>query len=83
MYVLIVKKGDEPTRDDEVLAGDWHNINLAKLAWKGDTLLQITLPDDALIYEQKAVHGDIAVLIKFDSDDPQVREKALRERKQR
>lgn len=83
IYVAIVKKGQEPTRNDEVLAGDWQYVNQARLVWKSDKLLQITLPDDALVYEQKAALGDIAVLIKFESDDPQVRERALRKREGR
>jgi hypothetical protein len=82
-YVVIVRPGHEPTRDDEVFSGDWGYINEVSISWKDDQLLQITLPNDALIYDQREKLGDVAVEVKFKSDDPLVREAALRERQQR
>ena len=82
-YVVIVRPGLEPTRDDEVFSGDWGYINEVRVSWKDDKLLQITLPNDALIYDQREKLGDVAVEVKFESDAPQVRAAALREREQR
>lgn len=79
-YVVVVKKGQEPTRDNEVFSGDWGYTNEASLLWKSDKLLQIILPDDALVFWQKEKLGDVAITIEFASNDPRARESALRTR---
>lgn len=79
--VVIVKKGSAPTSGDEVLTGDW-DTSLAKLEWKTDKLLQITLPIRAEIYQQRMGPDDIAVVVKFDPDDPQMRQEFLNKREQ-
>jgi hypothetical protein len=70
IYIVIVKKGEEPTRADEVLAGDWRRMNEAKLVWQGDQLLHITIPKDARIYNQRKTLGDITIRTMLGSDDP-------------
>ena len=76
--VAIVRKGQEPTRGDEVLTGAWQ-MKLARLEWKSEKHLQITLPVNADIYRQEADLRGITVEVKFNPDDPKAREEFLLE----
>jgi hypothetical protein len=78
--IAIVKNGQKPVVGDEVLIGDW-GMKLAKLVWKTDKQLQITLPINAVIFKQAAYLHDIAVEVKFEPDAPKLREDFLREPK--
>lgn len=79
----MVRPGRQPAAGDEIFIGDGYRDNTVSLEWQGPKLLQITVPISATVLDQKAIHREIAIEIKFHPDDPVAREKILQEREER
>ena len=79
--VQLVRRGKQPSSDNDVFAIEEHGRpeNRPLLQWLSPKKLQISVPNKALIGLQKSNYAGVEIVIKYDPDDPEERERFLRD----
>lgn len=67
--VAVVRSGSKPSEADQVagisqIYGEYGDI--ARLEWRNDQKLQITLPQGTQLYDLKSIHKNIGIEIQYD-----------------
>src|ERR1019366_7398593 len=80
-YVQLVRRGVEPTRENDIFAVEEHGVAKYRplLQWLSSHELQITVPNKSLIGLRKSRYEAIEVVVKFNPDNPVERERFLKE----
>ena len=78
-YVQLVRRGVKPTRENDVFAIEEHGDAKLRpvLQWLSSTKLQITVPNISTVDFQKSNYRGLDIVVKFDPDDPAVRQQFL------
>jgi hypothetical protein len=75
--VVVVQRGQNPVKGDEVWTGSVYSHDKIGLSWQAADRLQITLPNESLTYKQKASRDGLVIEYRFDPDDPFARQEFL------
>jgi hypothetical protein len=80
-YVQLVRRGAEPTRENDIFAVDEHGVAKYRplLQWLSPQELQITVPNKSLIDLRKSRYEETEVFVKFNPDNPIERDRFLEE----
>jgi hypothetical protein len=83
--IKLERSPDQPTHENDVLVVDYygHVENRPVLQWLSARQLKVTIPNLSGIGMQRSSYDDVAIVVKFDPDDPLAREKWKRERDSR
>jgi hypothetical protein len=80
--IPLERSPDQPRHENDVLVVDYygHFESRPVLQWLSPRQLQVTIPNLSGIGMQKSSYQDVAIVLRFDPDDPVAREKWRKQR---